>query len=220
MSTLLLPDAGTLADLVTYLGRAQRVDPGGAVRLVARERVLAAYVSPVHGGGGPTVIGLRVVPLADAGDGAGDGATALDATVPLAAMADRFARLSGSLAFAVPPAQAPDATWAGMSPPRSGWQVVGAIARDLLVDAARHGVEEVAAGVPEGAGSAAVARLRALVWGRDLPGVERVPAGAAYAAESLGFVGADEPVALYAAGPWRRLTTSRGHVLTRAPLFG
>jgi len=217
VSTLRLPDDGTLADLVTYVGRAQRVDPQGAARLVARVGVLAAYVSPVHGGGGPTVLGLRVVPLANTADV--DTAN-LDTTVPLAALADRFARGPSSHELQVPPMQARDATWAGMSPPRSGWEVVSAVDRELLLAAARSGVDEVAAGVPDGAGSAAVARLRALVWGRDLPGVPQVPAGAAYALEALGFVGADEPVALYAAGAWRRLTTSRGHVLTRAPLGG
>ena len=216
MSSLLLPDDEATADLVTYVGRAHRVDPGGATRLVARSEVLAVYVSPVHGGGGPTVIGLRVVRLAQGAD--------VDTTVPLAALADRFARLPTSapgepVGLAVPPAQAVGVTWAGMSPPRSGWQVVGAVARELLLDAAREGVAEVAAGAPDGSGSAAVARLRALVWGRDLAGVAGVPAGAAYAAHALGFVGADEPVALFTSGAWRRLTTSRGHVLTRTSLL-
>lgn len=218
MSSLFVADDGTLADLVTYLGRAHRVDPGGATRLVAHANVLAAYVSPVHGGAGPTVVGLRVARLAAAAD--------VDATVPLAAVADRFARLSSSSAgaggvveLAVPPTLASDAAWAGVSPPRSGWLMVSAVLRELLLDAARQGVTEVAEGTPDGAGSAAVARLRAAVWGRDLPGLTGVPAGMAYAAEALGFVGVDEPVALFAVGAWRRLTTSRGHVLARASLL-
>ena len=220
MSSLLLAGDGTLADLATYVARAHRVDPGGAARLVARGEVLAAYVSPVHGGGGPTVIGLRVLRLARGAD--------LDTTVPLAALAARFARLptaasaaSGApVELALPPAQAVGVSWAGMAPPQSGWQVLGAVSRELLQDSARQGVEEVVQGTPDGAGAGVVVRLRAKVWGRDLPGVAGVPAGAAYAAEALGFVGADEPVALLASGPWRRLTTSRGHVLTRTSLMG
>lgn len=214
MSTLRLPDDGTPADLVTYLGRAGRADPGGATRLVARGAVVAAYVSPVHGTGAPTVLGLRVLRLTEPAD--------VDATVPLAAVADRFARLTSSdgvVELPLPAQRAHEATWAGVSPPRSGWQVVGAVDGELLDQAARAGVQEVATGTPDGAGSAAVARLRTLVWGRELPDVAGVPAGAAFAAQVLGFLGAGEPVALYAAGPWRRLTTSRGHVLTRpAPL--
>ena len=247
MAALSVPDDGTLADLATYLGRASRVDPGGATRLVARGGVLAAYVSPVNGGGGPTVIGLRVLRLAAPRDGAtGHSAgepdadqtavdttavdtaavdtTAVDTTVPLAAMTDRLARVPASgdgsvVEVPLPPMLAKDATWAGVSPPRAGWQVVGAVARSLLLDAARDGVAAVAAGTPDGAGAAAVARLRAMVWGRDLPGVQGAPAGMAYAADALGFLGVDEPVALYATGAWRRLTTSRGHVLARASLL-
>ncbi|HEX8496376.1 MAG TPA: hypothetical protein VF661_04200 [Actinomycetales bacterium] len=220
VDTLRLPDDGTVDDLVTYLGRAAKVDPGGATRLVARDGVLACYVSPVHGGGGPTVLGLRVLRLAQPVD--------VDTTVPLAALADRFARLppsgrggggAGAVEVPVPPQQAGDAPWAGISPPRSGWQVQGAISRELLLEAARAGVEQVATGTPEGSGSAAVARLRALVWGRDVGDVPGLPSGAAYAAQALGFIGADEPVALYAVGAWRRLTTSRGHVLARPPLL-
>lgn len=211
MTTLHLPDAGTLADLVTYLGRAQRVDPRGAVRLVASGQVLAAYVSPVHGGGGPTVIGLRVASLVEPVE--------IDTTVALAAMADRFARRQGLPSVEVPPTQVTDAAWAGMSPPRSGWQVVGAVDHVLLADVARRGADEVTAGTPDDAGGPAVARLRALVWGRDLPGVAGVPAGAAWVAQALGFTGLDDPVTLYAAGAWRRLTTVRGHVLSRTSLL-
>lgn len=214
MSPLILPDDGTAADLVTYLGRAGRADPGGATRLVARGDVLATYVSPVHGSGAPTVLGLRVLRLAEPAD--------VDVTVPLAALADRFPRLTssgGAVELPLPPQQAQDASWAGVSPPRSGWQVVGAVDGELLSRAASSGVQEVATGTPDGAGSAAVARLRALVWGREVEDIAGVPKGAAFAAQVLGFLGEQEPVALYATGPWRRLTTSRGHVLTRpAPL--
>lgn len=212
MSTLLLPDDGTPADLITYLGRAGRADPGGAARLIARGDVLAAYVSPLHGTGTPTVLGLRVLRLAAPAD--------VDTTVPLAALADRFARLptsgsGGVVELPLPPQQSQGAAWAGVSPPRSGWQVVGAVDGELLDRAARDGVQEVATGTPDGAGSAAVARLRALVWGREIAEIDGVLAGAAFAAQALGFLGAAEPIALYATGPWRRLTTARGHVLVR-----
>ena len=50
---------------------------------------------------------------------------------------------------------------------------------------------------------------------RSCPGVA---AGAAYAADALGFLDPQEPVAVRQAGPWWRLSTSRGHVLVRAAL--
>jgi hypothetical protein len=211
---LALPDRATAADLGTYLARARRVDPEGAVRLVAAGTTLAAYVSPVHGGGGPTVLGLRVLGLAEP--------AALDRTVPMAAVADRLARNGsgdGPVVLPVPPMAAADAGWAGLAPPRTGWAALGAVDTMALAQAARAGIDEIAAGAPGGAGSQAVARLRGLVWGRDVPGLDGVPAGAAYAAEALGFLGPDEPVTLHALGSWRRLSTSRGHVLSRRSLL-
>ncbi|GAB3597357.1 hypothetical protein GCM10027446_25310 [Angustibacter peucedani] len=210
-AALVLPDRTALADLGTFVARARRVDPDGAVRLVASGEVLAAYVSPVHGGGGPTVLGLRVVPLAEP--------ATCDRTVALAAVLDRLARADADVVLPLPPADVQDAGWAGVSPPRSGWEAVGAVDAGLLGAAARAGVDEIAGGAGEGAGGHAVARLRALVWGRDLDGIAGVPAGAAFAADALGFVTADEPVTLHACGPWRRLSTPRGHVLARRSLL-
>jgi hypothetical protein len=205
---LRLEGPAAVADLTTFLVRARRVDPEGAARLVASGPVLAVYVSPVHGGGGPTVLGLRVLRLS--------AAAAVDVTVPIGALADRLARGDvADVGLALPTAHAADAGWAGVAPPRSGWQVVGAVDEKSLRAAAHAGIAEVAAGSAAGSGAAAVARLRALVWGRDLPGSAGLASGAAFAAEALGFVVEGEPVALYACGPWRRLTTARGHVLAR-----
>src|SRR4051812_6520430 len=73
-----------------YVGRAGRGDAGGAARLVAHGEVVAVFVSPVHGGGGPAVMGLRAVRLAEPAD--------VDTTVLLASLSDRFARIiSGGL---------------------------------------------------------------------------------------------------------------------------
>ena len=232
---LSLPDLATLSDLRTFVGRARQVDEGGAIRLVGAGEVLAMYACALHGGGGPTVLALRVLSLAEP--------TELDATVPLSALSDRFARLDRLMAGArptprsvgrpielpVPPTTATSASWAGMAPPRSGWNIEGMVPLPLLRDAARAGIEEVAAGVPSGSGSAAVARLRGLVWGRSLlgPGAPAVPAGVAFAAETFGFLGrapsgeSEDASTLHSAGPWWRLSTTRGHVLARtASLLG
>lgn len=110
---LLDPDAW--ADLRTYLERARRLDPAGAVRLVADGRVLAAYVAARRGRdltGTGTVLALRVATLA--------AATTIDITVPIAGVLDRLARSTEDLDLSVPPV-AVAAPWAGLSPPRSGW---------------------------------------------------------------------------------------------------
>ena len=55
---------------------------------------------------------------------------------------------------------------------------------------------------------------RPLAGGHHL---EHVPAGGAFAALSLGFLGGDseDEVRIYETGPWTRLTTDRGHVLIK-----
>lgn len=207
--TLRLADQASWDDLATYVARAKYLDSGGAARLAGHARVLAVYVSPVHGGGGPDVLGLRTFALAEPSD--------VDVVVDLAALTDRFARRAAEPVLPLPPAPATGVSWAGVAPPRSGWTALGQVPADVLVEAARLGVAEVAAGVPDVAGAPAVARLRAGVWSRPVPGTE-VPAGAAFAAEGLGFLGA-EPVDVLVAGPWHRLSTRRGHVLVRRPLL-
>jgi hypothetical protein len=210
---LTLADAETRRDLATYVSRARKVDPDGAGRLVATGGVLAAYVSPVHGAPGPTVIGLRTLALADQD-------LALDVTVPLAALGDRLAA-SGSddLELLVPPTRAVDAGWAGVSPPRSGWELRTALDPADLSAAARAGIAEIAEAVPEAVGGHLVSQVRAAVWGRDLPTLAGVAAGAAYAADALGFLDPQEPVAVRTVARWWRLSTSRGHVLVRSALL-
>jgi hypothetical protein len=210
---LLLAEAAA-TDLATFVGRAQRIDPDGCARLVASGPVLAAYASPVHGAGGPTVLALRVHGLMEPAE--------VDVTVPLVALSDRFARLqrvSGPRRLALPPSQPASAPWAGLSAPRSGWTAVGEIGAEDLADVARRGSEEITAGAPTGSGAAAVARLRARVWGRPLGQHPDVPAGAAFVVDAFGFAAPDEPVQIHANGSWRRLTTPRGHVLSRPTLL-
>ena len=207
-----LADSESLRDLGTYVARARRVDPDGAARLMAGAGVLAVYVSPVHGGAAPTVLGLRTAALADP-------SIDLDVTVPLAALADRLAVPSLGTSLPVPPMSAVDAGWAGISPPRSGWTLVTALDPAELAAAAAAGIAEVARTVPDTAGGHVIAQVRAAVWGRDLPSTPGVAAGAAYAADALGFLDPQEPVAVRSAGRWWRLSTSRGHVLVRSALL-
>jgi len=131
----------------------------------------------------------------------------------------------GQYGVPLPPGAAVRAAWAGLLPPRRGWERTGAVPVAVLAAAAREGIAAVAAGTPSGAGAAAVTRLRAGVWGRPLAGYATVPTGVAFAADAFGFLGGAEEAAadagLHRAGPWIRLSTPRGHVLARpASLFG
>lgn len=215
-----LTDSHSLADLHVYLSRAARVEDG-SVRLISAAGVLAVYTAILYPRGlldsSPTVLGLRTFALTEPID--------LDVVVPLRSLLDRIARLQSAQGQAAPsadqavavtvPLQVSTVTWAGISPPRGGWVTQGETDAARLDSAARAGIDEVASVIPSGTGEQIVQRVRSEVWGRPIEALEHVPAGAAFAAVSLGFLAPDEPVQLFETGPWTRLSTSRGHVLVR-----
>ena len=217
-----LADSASLDDLQVFLARAARIEEG-SVRLIAGSGVLAVYAAVLYPVGlldeSPTVLGLRTIALG--------GADEFDVVVPIRSLEQRLERARGDAgvesAYA-PGARDPiriglpmavnTATWAAISPPRGGWHGIPAAPPALLDHAARDGIAEVAATVPDAAGEQIVRRVRAEVWGRPIPGLEHVPAGAGFAALSLGFL-ADDDVRIYETGPWTRLSTQRGHVLVK-----
>jgi len=206
----------TLGDLATYLGRAGRVEEG-SVRLIAGSGVLAAYTAILYPSGlldeSPTVLGLRTLAL--------EGRDAdFDAVVPVRSLIERLKRLQaqqteGSVTVSLP-IEVSTVTWAGISPPRGGWKKVHEVSAGALDRVARAGIDEVAAAVPTGTGEQIVRRVRSEVWGRPVPEAEHLPAGAGFAAFSLGFLAdPDEVIPVYEAGPWSRVSSQRGHVLVR-----
>jgi hypothetical protein len=221
-----LVDLLAVADLQTYLSRAARVEEG-SVRLIAGSGVLAVYTAILYPRGlmdeTPTVLGLRT--FATGAD------VEFDVVVPIRSLLDRVARVresaeaaesadSAGAEAAEPieirlPLEVSTVTWAGISPPRGGWQKVGETSSAPLQSTAKAGVAEVAEAVPTGTGEQLVQRVRAEVWGRPIDDLEYIPAGAAFAADSLGFVGDDDTVTIHETGPWTRLTTRRGHILVR-----
>lgn len=207
-----LPDIAAAEDLRTYLGRAGRVDDG-AVRLIADASVLAVYTAMLYPVGLldelPTVLGLRTVQLAEP--------RTFDVVVPLRSLSERVeaaaaARPDAPIQVGVP-LEVGSVTWSAITPPRSGWVPRPTLSGELLRETARAGIAEVADAVPPSAGESLVRRVRAAVWGRPLTDQDPVPAGAAFAAESLGFLAGAERVRVFEAGPWRRLSTPQGHVL-------
>ncbi|MDQ1549201.1 MAG: hypothetical protein QOD27_859 [Microbacteriaceae bacterium] len=219
--TFSFADSLSLGDLRTFLGRASRVEDG-SVRLIAGSGVLAVYVAVLYPAGllddSPTVLGLRTFAI-----GTKD---SCDVVVPLGSLIERLARLAAGIAEpagADPaavvqvtlPMEVNTMTWAAISPPRGGWRSVGEADGDRLEFVAKAGIEEIATEIPTGTGEQIVHRVRAEVWGRPIDGVEHVPAGGAFAAVSLGFLRAGDPVKVYETGPWTRLSTQHGHVLIK-----
>jgi hypothetical protein len=222
-----LPDSLSLDDLHTFLGRSAAVDDG-PTRLIAGGGVLAAYVGVLYPAGildsSPTILGLRTYALAPAegfvSGGAGDD-TAFDVVVPIRAMQERLTRLQNEVVDPTAPVTVPlppvvtAASWAAISPPRSGWEARPAVERDLLESTAKAGIDEVAEVIPTGTGEQIVHRVRSGVWSRPLEGTDALPAGVAFAAVTLGFLSADEAPRVFESGAWSRLSTSRGHVLVK-----
>lgn len=214
-----LADSLSLGDLHTYLQRASRVEDG-AVRLVAGNDILAVYTAILYPRGildeSPTVLGLRTFQLFETDD--------FDVVVPMRSVVDRIVRARGELGddegadprpvTMTRPPEVNTVTWAGISPPRGGWRPLGETDASTLERAARGGIDEVANAIPDGTGEQLVQRVRSEVWGRGIEGLEYVPAGAAFAAYSLGFLG-DDPISVFETGPWTRLSSRRGHVLVR-----
>jgi hypothetical protein len=205
---LRFPDPQGLADLGAFVRRAKVADDEGAIRLQASGPVLAAYVSMLPGSGlmgEGAVLGLRVMGLAEPVE--------VDATVPLAAVLDRLARDAGTT-LPVPPTTV-RVPWAALSPPRQGWERVGAVSADEINAVARQGISEIAGGAPPETGGHAVTALRRQVWGRASGTTPPVPAGGAFAAYALGFSQPGTEVTVWAHGRWTRLSTPAGHVLIR-----
>lgn len=205
---LLLDEPQGYADLRTFVTRGRSLDEDGAIRLQADGTVLAAYVGVLPGRGlmgDGAVVGLRTMRLA--------APARVDSTVSLAALADRLARETTD-GLELPPFSVQTA-WAALTPPQGGWEPVGSLDAGALVEVARAGIAEVAHGAPAGAGGHAVTDLRQRVWGRLTETVPPVPAGAAFAAYALGFLGSSERCDVLAHGRWTRLSSARGHVLVR-----
>lgn len=214
--TFTLLDSQALADLRTYLGRAGRVEDG-SVRLIAAGGVLAVYAAVLYPAGlldeSPTILGLRTFAL--------PGMENFDTVVPLGSLIQRIDRAEEQTRDASAPVTLGlpmpvlSVTWAAISPPRGGWVTLEPTSSVLLNRVAKAGIHEVAEAIPDGTGEQIVQRVRSEVWGRPIPEVPYVPAGAAFAALTLGFLGEDELVTIFETGPWTRLTSQRGHVLVK-----
>ncbi|MDP9027984.1 MAG: hypothetical protein M3N46_10625 [Actinomycetota bacterium] len=223
-SSFTLADTPTLDDLQVFLARAARIEEG-SVRLIAGSGVLATYSAVFYPQGlldeSPTVLGLRTVALTDPEE-------VFDVVVPIRSLLTRLENAQsvrrGAATAGSPDAEGPvtitlpmevnTVTWSAISPPRGGWYPIAATEASVLDRAARAGIEEVAKAVPDAVGEQILRRVRSEVWSRGIEGLEHVPAGAAFAALSLGFLGEDE-VRMFETGPWTRLTTLRGHVLVK-----
>ena len=202
---LVFPDPRAADDLLTFAGRAARLsDP--AVRLRAASGVMAVSTAPLSPRGfgeeTPTVLAMRFVHT--------------DPELECDLVVDAGALRAGEEGRVALPDSGISAAWAGISPPRSGWLRVGELATGAMREVARRGVDEVARMLPANPGDDVVRSVRSAVWGRTDAALLATPAGAAFAADAMGFLGGEEAVGVHRTGTWTRLSMQRGHVLVRA----
>ncbi|CAL4859838.1 hypothetical protein [Microbacterium sp. MM2322] len=205
---LVFPDSRSAADLLTFAGRAARLgDP--AVRLRASAGTLAVSAAPLSprgfGDDTPTVLGMRFLRI--------DPELECDLVVDAGAL-----RAGDDPARVALPDSGVSAAWAGISPPRAGWIPGDPVDVDDLVVAVRRGVDAVATALPASPGEDIVRSVRAAVWGAPDPSLGGLIAGVAFAADALGFLGAEGTGAasVLRTGTWTRVSVPRGHVLVRA----
>ncbi|SJN11441.1 hypothetical protein FM113_12005 [Leucobacter sp. 7(1)] len=212
-ATLLLADHATRDDLRIFLERLQKVGQD-EVRILTRGSTLAVYGCTQAPRGitdsVPVVLVMRAFALSETP------AEDVDETVLGRSLLDRIARL-GIIGLAL---DVPDVTamvaWAGVLPPVTGWEPAGAIDAASLGTVAGEGIARVAELLPADPGEALVHKVRASVWGAEIaPGI---PAAAAFAAETLGFLGESAPVRVSKSLTWTRLSSDRGHVVVRSLL--
>lgn len=201
---LLFLDPRAADDALTFASRAARLDDG-VVRLQAANGTLIMTAAPLAPqnllDNTPTVLAMRMFPV--------DPELECDLCISATALA---AAEPGALTL---PETAVIAPWAGISPPRTGWEKTGTVAAADVAARAHAGIAEVAQSLPADSGEEIVRTVRAAVWGAPEPGLEDLPRGVAFAALMLGFVVGEEQVSVFARTPWHRLSFSRGHVLVR-----
>jgi hypothetical protein len=204
-SQLVLADAPTAKDVLTFVGRAGRISDEG-VRLQANGGVLALTAAALAPQGlfdhTPTVLGMRVVHA--------DPELVCDIVVASLTATDD-GRMLDLPETGLSPA------WAGIAPPRADWERIGSIAASTVAQRAQWGISAVARGATDGAGEEAVRALRAAIWGEPEDDLLGLPRGVAFAADAFGFISGEEDVAVMRSGRWTRLAFRRGHVLTRGP---
>ncbi len=215
--SLSLVSTDSLRDLGTFVSRSNAL-ANDAVRLVADGTVLAAFVLVLAPRGfndtTPTVLGMRAFELAvpETFDIVVP-AESLTARLNAAITAETDADAAAPREFELPH-EAPSVQWQVGLPPREGWSAAESVADVDLERVSKDGVAEIKKLVSDAAEEYYVRRVRSAVWGASVSDAITLPAGVAFAATSLGFLG-DGEARVSVRAPWVRLVTSRGNVLAK-----
>ena len=208
MTALHLADPREAADLSAFLTRLLRFDKGAAVRLQTANLGLAVFARLPLGESGPLTV--RTARLAAEPQDATSPAPPVDVTL---AAGQLLEAVDGTPVLKLPPAIT-GPSWAGLLPPRSGWEHL----RDLPTEPLRAAVS--AAVTEFRRETADQDALAESIWSRQVD-----PSGltlrALHAAQLVGLLHQSDSVALYRHPAWLRLSAPRGYVIIRrAPAPG
>jgi len=206
---LLFPDSDAATDALTFAGRTARLGDGG-VRLQAARGTLAMTSAPLAPRGlfdtTPTVLAMRALPV----DPELECDLVVDPTL--------LTRADDEPHAVVLPEVALSPAWAGIAPPRGGWEAAGGIEASVLASRAQYGIAAVAEAMPADPGEDVVRTVRAGIWGAPDDALGGLPLGTAFAAFALGFIAGEEEAVVRRVGAWTRVSLRRGHVLVRGPV--
>ncbi|MET9082989.1 hypothetical protein ABZX77_14020 [Streptomyces sp. NPDC004237] len=215
MTVLHLADEGETADLAAFLSRLLHYDRSAAVRLQAAGTALAVFGRP------PSfeVLAIRAVRLAKPYEDGLD--VTLDVTVSAGELLES---LDEPAATAAVPGAVTGPPWAGVLPPRGGWQPepglpVPQALRATVAAAVREFRSRTQELAPDGRTRAELDRIGRDIWSRTVGGTP-LPVRAVHAAQSLGFLRPTDEAVLLSSGAWLRLRTPFGSVAVRRAGLG
>lgn len=222
VTALHLTDEREAADLAAFLARLIHYDRAAAVRLQASGTALAVFGRP------PSfeVLAIRTARLAKPYENGLE--VTLDVTVSagelLESIDESAATVSVPEAVTGPP-------WAGVLPPRGGWQPEPGLpgpdaVRAMIATAVAEFRSRTGELAPEARTRAELDRIGREIWSRPI-GDTGLQVRAVHAAQSLGFLlpvrqadPGESLLGLYSSGAWLRLRTPYGSIAVRRAGLG
>lgn len=201
---LVFADPGEAAGLDAFLQRLLRWEKSAAVRIQCVGGVVAVFAKPARF----EVLAVRTSRLLESAE--------TDVTVSAGELREGIDESAEAVTV---PGAVTGPPWAGMLPPRGGWEVFGEVPADAVRAVAAAAVGEFRERAEKlGPQERTRKKLDALaeeIWSRPL-GETRLPLRAAHAAHALGFLAGETPLKLLRSGDWLRLRTQAGSVVVRS----
>lgn len=201
---LVFADPGEAAGLDAFLQRLLRWEKSAAVRIQCGGGVVAVFAKPARF----EVLAVRTSRLLEPAE--------TDVTVSAGELREGIDESAEAVTV---PGAVTGPPWAGMLPPRGGWEVFGEVPADAVRAVAAAAVGEFRERAEKlGPQERTRKKLDALaeeIWSRPL-GETRLPLRAAHAAHALGFLAGETPLKLLRSGDWLRLRTQAGSVVVRS----